>query len=80
MAAQLVNGRLNLGGDGAAVAAVGHKGRSGCPAPEGGHLSALPCAGLPCHCHHIESVALLPSVALCDRHTGHITRGTDSVN
>lgn len=47
VAAQLIDGGLDLSRDGAAaVAAVGHKGWRGCPAPEGGGLSTLSCAGI----------------------------------
>ena len=80
VAAQLVDGRLDLGRDGAAVAAVGHIGRSGRPAPKGGHLGAVPCIGLPCHCHHVDSVTFLHIAASCKRHTGYVSTGTYTVN
>lgn len=49
MAAQLVNGGLDLRGDGAAVAAVRHKGGRRCVAAQRRGLAAVPCASVPRH-------------------------------
>ena len=49
MAAQLVDGGLDLRGDGAAVAAVRHKGGRRRAAAQRRGLAALPCASAPAH-------------------------------
>ena len=49
MAAQLVNGGLDLRGDGAAVAAVRHKGGRRRAAAQRRGLAAVPCASVPTH-------------------------------